>query len=181
MRSCVRRTGGALEELVIREACFEDAEALCSYAAQLFSEGLPGLLRRPLPTLEQERDFIAGYGSTNSTLVVAELAGRVVGLAGLVGRVLEQESHVGSLGISVDRDYRGRGVGTRLLEHLVAWAPSHGVTRIELEAFSSNPRAIALYEQLGFEREGVRRGAVVVDGESVDVVCMARMFADASA
>lgn len=160
--------------LVIREAIESDAESLIDYAARLFSEELPGLWRRPLPSLEDERAFIAGYSASNSTLVVAEHDGRIVGLAGLLGKSLKQESHVGSIGVSVDRHWRGRGIGTRLLEHLIDWAPAHGITRIEIEAFANNPRAAALYERLGFEREGIRRGAVVVDGEYVDIICLGR-------
>ncbi len=48
------------------------------------------------------------------------------------------------------------------------------MTRLEIEAFATNPRAIALYERLGFEREGVRREAALVDGRYVDIVCLAR-------
>ncbi len=81
---------------------------------------------------------------------------------------------MGSIGISVDRDWRGRGIGTLLLEYLIDWAPAHGIAQIEIEAFANNPRAVALYERHGFEREGVRRGAVMVDGEYVDVICLGR-------
>ena len=161
-------------EFVIREVSVDDAQSLLDYAARLFSECLPGLWRRPVPSFEEECAFIASYDAPNSSLVVAELNGRILGLAGLLGKSLEQESHVGSVGISVDRDYRGSGIGTRLLEQLITWAPAHRITRIEIEAFANNPRAIALYEHLGFEREGVRRGGVVVDGEYVDVICLGR-------
>jgi hypothetical protein len=33
-----------------------------------------------------------------------------------------------------------------------------------------------LYERLGFEREGVLRRAVIVDGEAIDVVLLARLL-----
>ena len=39
-----------------------------------------------------------------------------------------------------------------------------------------NDRAIALYERLGFEREGVMRGEVLRDGVLVDTLMMARLF-----
>jgi putative acetyltransferase len=159
----------------IREADFDDAVALQHYASELFGERLPGLYDRPVPTQEEEVQFLRSYcGPANSVLLVAEDAGRVVGLLGLLGRTLPQEAHVGSVGISVHRHYRGQGVGTRLMQALFGWAPVHGIRRIEVEAFANNPRAVRLYESLGFTREGVRRGAIVVDGEYVDVVCMAR-------
>jgi RimJ/RimL family protein N-acetyltransferase len=161
-------------EVVVREATADDAEALLAYATRLFSEELPGLYRRPVPTLEEEREFIRSYtGPSNSVLLVAEVGGKVAGLAGLLGRSLDQERHVGSVGVSVDRDHRAQGLGTRLLESIFKWAPAHGVSRVEIEAFANNPGAIGLYERVGFVREGVRQGAVTVDGEPVDVVCLA--------
>jgi len=158
---------------LIREVVPADAEVLREYAERLFSEELPGLWRRPVPTLEEEREFIASY-TPDSILAVALLGESVVGLAGILRRPMPQEAHVGTVGISVERDHRGMGIGGALLEYLMAHVPARGMTRIEIEAFANNPRAIALYERLGFEREGVRRGAVLVDGEYVDVICLGR-------
>jgi RimJ/RimL family protein N-acetyltransferase len=167
--------GERVLEVDIREADLDDALALQRYASELFGERLPGLYERPVPTVEDEVQFLESYcGPANSVLLVADDAGRLVGLLGLLGRSLPQDAHVGSVGISVHRDYRGRGLGTRLMRTLFEWASSNGIRRIEIEAFANNPEAIRLYESLGFVREGVRRGAVVVDGEDVDVVCMAR-------
>ncbi len=157
----------------IREVVPADAEALREYAERLFAEELPGLWRRPAPTLEEEHEFIASYGS--GSLLAAALLGRsVVGLAGILRRPMPQEAHVGTVGISVVCEHRGRGVGSALLEYLITHAPARGMTRIEIEAFANNPRAVALYERMGFEREGVRRGAVTVGGEYVDVICLGR-------
>lgn len=161
--------------ITIREAVVADAEALLDYARLLFSEELPGLYRRPVPTIEEEREFVRSYTDpSRSVLLVALAEEKVVGLLGLLGRTQEQESHVGSVGVSVASEYRGRGIGAGLFGRLFEWADVHGVTRIEIEAFANNPDAIRLYERVGFVREGVRTGAVNVDGEYVDVVCLAR-------
>jgi ribosomal protein S18 acetylase RimI-like enzyme len=52
---------------------------------------------------------------------------------------------------------RGRGAGRALLETALAHARSHGIHKVELEAWVDNARAIALYSGAGFEVEGVRR------------------------
>jgi ribosomal protein S18 acetylase RimI-like enzyme len=70
-------------------------------------------------------------------------------------------------------EVRGRGVGRRLAEAAIAAAKEQGAERIELEVFASNTRAIALYEKLGFVREGVKRRARKLDGEYDDIVQMA--------
>lgn len=162
--------------IAIREATIDDAEALLGYAERLFSEQLPGLYRRATPTIEEERAFVSGYAdSPNSALLMAVDDGDVVGLLGLAGRALPQEVHVGSVAISVAKDRRGEGIGTRLFDALFEWAAQRDVTRLEIEAFANNPAAVRLYESVGFELEGVRRGAVIVDDELVDVVCLARV------
>jgi RimJ/RimL family protein N-acetyltransferase len=52
------------------------------------------------------------------------------------------------------------------------WA--FGFTRIQLEAFATNARAIALYRKVGFVDEGVRRQALCIDGVFIDEVLMAK-------
>jgi RimJ/RimL family protein N-acetyltransferase len=167
-------------QVFIREVSFDDAEGLQQYASKLFAERLPGLYERPAPSLDDERAYVASHLTRdNSTLLAAFVDGRVAGLAGILGRDLPQESHVGMVGVSVDQDFRGRGVGTSLLTALLEWAPRHDLIRVEIEAFANNPRAIELYERLGFAREGVRRGAVLVDGEYIDVVGLAQQVGGA--
>ncbi|HZM33384.1 MAG TPA: GNAT family protein [Burkholderiales bacterium] len=51
-------------------------------------------------------------------------------------------------------------------------AKAAGLTRIELTVREHNDRAIALYERLGFVREGLKRNAVRIDGNYENLVCM---------
>lgn len=162
---------------LIREASIDDAEELREYAIRLFAERLPGIYERPKPTLDEELEFIRAHtDAPRSTMLVATVDGRIAGLLGFLARQLPQEQHVGALGLSVDQQYRGRGLGSALLTALLEWAPRNGITRVELEAFEANPRAIALYERWGFEREGRRREAVLIDGEPVAVIMLARIL-----
>ena len=52
---------------------------------------------------------------------------------------------------------RGRGVGGRLLDHLVDVARDRGVRRLFLEVRESNAAARGLYETRGFREVGRRR------------------------
>lgn len=54
--------------------------------------------------------------------------------------------------------YRCQGIATALLAELEAYGKAHDLTRITLEVRASNQKAIALYEQMGYEKEGVRPG-----------------------
>ena len=53
-------------------------------------------------------------------------------------------------GIAVAERARGRGVGTRLLHEVIAYARDHGFATVRLDVVDSNPRARALYERFGF-------------------------------
>lgn len=161
----------------IRTANAADAEELREYAVRLFAEGLPGIFKRPDPTLDEEREFIrARIEPDNSTLLVAVVDGRIAGVIEFVGNSLEEERHAGTFGLSVAAEYRGHGIGTALLEALLDWAPGAGISRIQAWAWMNNPGSIALYERMGFQREGLCRHAIVSGGESIDVVLLARLL-----
>ena len=54
--------------------------------------------------------------------------------------------------------YRRQGIATALLAELETYGKAHDLTRITLEVRATNQKAIALYEQMGYEKEGVRPG-----------------------
>ena len=54
--------------------------------------------------------------------------------------------------------YRRQGIATALLAELETYGKAHDLTRITLEVRASNQKAIALYEQMGYEKDGVRPG-----------------------
>ena len=71
--------------------------------------------------------------------------GQETGLAGFV------DSETPVLAIAVRDGHRGQGIGTALLEALVAAARAAGVRAIRLSVRRTNP-ALRLYERVGFER-----------------------------
>jgi ribosomal-protein-alanine N-acetyltransferase len=62
------------------------------------------------------------------------------------------------MNIAVDPPHRGRGVATMLLERLFELTASDARRGYTLEVRVSNATAIGLYERLGFEARGLRRG-----------------------
>lgn len=77
---------------------------------------------------------------------------------------------------------RDRGLGTEatrlLLDHVFDVVDDPPVHRVGLEVYAFNPRAIAVYERVGFVREGVRRDALRWDGGYVDAVVMSVLRTD---
>jgi RimJ/RimL family protein N-acetyltransferase len=90
-----------------------------------------------------------------------------------------------SFRIALSAHARNRGVGTEatrlLLDHVFDEIDDPPVHRVELSVFAFNPRAIAVYERVGFVREGVARDALLWDGEFVDSIQMAMLRTDRGA
>ncbi len=59
--------------------------------------------------------------------------------------------------LAVRPEARGRGIGRRLLDVLLAEAALRGVERVFLEVRESNGVAIELYRERGFDQVGIRR------------------------
>jgi len=66
------------------------------------------------------------------------------------------EAHI--LNLCMDAHFRCRGVGRRMLEYLVDRARAAGMSEAFLEVRPSNTAAIRLYQSMGFEQVGIRRG-----------------------
>lgn len=162
--------------LQIRPAVPADAEAILAYLPLIFDEPDNEVLYEPGEfafTVEQEREFIA---RRDGVLLLALVAGVIIGVAGADRGVHRATRHVVGLGLSVHPDWRRRGVGRALLRAVLDWADAQpDVLRVELSVNARNTGALALYEECGFEREGVRRAALRKAGKLLDVVVMGRV------
>ena len=83
-----------------------------------------------------------------------DLSGQIIGYG--VMSLGAGEAHI--LNVCVRNEFRNLGFGKRLLEHLLERASASGVAEAFLEVRPSNLSAIRLYQHLGFEQIGIRRG-----------------------
>ena len=170
-------TPSAATGLSVRRTRVADAEAYARMVSH--PDVYQNLLQMPWASAEQWQARLAESCAAGSphVQIVAESDGRVVGSAGLhpVGPS-PRKRHAMALGIQVDADWHGRGVGTLLMRSLCDYADNWlGLLRIELDVYADNRRAQALYERFGFVREGVRRCEALRDGVYVDGWLMARL------
>jgi len=86
------------------------------------------------------------------------------------------EAHV--LNVCVDPALQGGGLGRRLFRALVEIARQHGAERIFLEVRPSNPHAIALYHDEGFNEIGRRPRYYPAHNGREDAIVMARELLD---
>ncbi|HZF17573.1 MAG TPA: ribosomal protein S18-alanine N-acetyltransferase [Steroidobacteraceae bacterium] len=66
------------------------------------------------------------------------------------------EAHI--LNVCIADGCRCRGLGRHMMEHLLERARGYGVREAYLEVRPSNTTAIRLYQSMGFEQVGIRRG-----------------------
>ena len=106
----------------------------------------------------------AGYGCW-----VLELHGKLLGYGIL--SVAANEAHV--LNVCIEPRSQGRGHGRRLMKRLLDLARWHRAERVYLEVRPSNPKAIALYHDLGFNEIGRRPQYYPADKGREDALVMA--------
>lgn len=102
-------------------------------------------------------------GSAGRYYLVAEEGGRVVGYAGLLAPVSRRArpgrgGPADVLTMAVARSHWSQGIGSALLEALLAEAAARGCAEVFLEVRVDNTRAQRLYRRHGFADVGLRRG-----------------------
>lgn len=161
------------EVVLIRNLKWEDFNDLISnyysYYDELKDNPQFGIIfRNKIPSMNEEVIWFSNmYNNVcnkNTVAKVAEINGRIVGLCDVcVDRADSEKAHIGVLGITIRNGYRNKGVGYRLISNVID--SCRGIFEvIRLGVFSTNIRAIKLYEKAGFVKYGelpysVKRGS----------------------
>jgi len=96
-----------------------------------------------------------------------------IGKADLIPHNTPSEKHIASLGIALDKDFRGLWLGTYLLQELISQAHFlKGIKIIVLTAAVQNQPAIKLYSRLGFKKYGLLPKGHVVGDKFYDLINM---------
>lgn len=110
-------------------------------------------------------------------LVVAAEDGRVIGWAGASAyRPRACYAGIAEVSAYIDRASRGRGIGRRLLEALIAAAREHGCWKLVSRIFPFNTASRALCRACGFREVGVYEKHGCLDGRWLDVVIVERLI-----
>jgi ribosomal-protein-alanine N-acetyltransferase len=112
--------------------------------------------RRSYPT-PWSRSMFAGEIAKPSSICLGAFDAETGALLGylIISRYVDAW-HV--MNVAVEPEHRRRGIATALLDRLFELTADDGRRGYTLEVRVSNTQAIALYERLGFESRGIRRG-----------------------
>jgi len=81
---------------------------------------------------------------------------------------------VAEVSVYVSGAHRGKGVGSLLLEGLIAESEEHGIWTLQAGIFPENEASVVLHEKLGFRKVGVRERLGKLKGVWRDVVLLER-------
>jgi RimJ/RimL family protein N-acetyltransferase len=143
---------------LLRRARPTDARALSRLFSAVRAEGR-WLATPPSAVSEPSESYFIGemIRAGDSLVLVAEADGEVVGNVLVTTERSSVSDHVGTLSIAIRDDWREVGMGTALMRAAQEWTRERGLVKLALGVFPDNARAIAVYEHVGFAREGVRR------------------------
>ncbi|MFO7637062.1 MAG: GNAT family protein [Clostridia bacterium] len=152
----------ALEEadIPILASWYRDTEFLRNYD---FDPAFP-------KSEEQLKSMYLGQQKETSAIfaIREQRTGKLVGLCGLMNISFSNRFSWIFIGLGSDQ---GKGYGTQALSLLIRFAFHElNLERLQLNVIAYNHRAIALYEKLGFRREGAFRQAILRDGKRTDLL-----------
>lgn len=103
--------------------------------------------------------------------------GKIIGGIGYYGMPAGTRlSHLVTFFLYIEPAYWGKGIGTKAILFLEEVVKKSGYLRMECMVTDSNPRAIRLYQQLGYEKEGLKKQAYWIDGRYRDLIIMGKVF-----
>jgi len=153
----------------VRPAVADDVDAIVDDVWAVAAEGRWIGTEVPFDRDKRAAVFSSAIDADHGAVFVADVDGRVV------GHILVNLASYGvaDIGMAIVDGYRGRGIGTALLEAAIAWARGAGAHKMYLEVWPHNEAGLALYRKAGFEEEGRKRGHYRrANGELWDAILM---------
>lgn len=146
----------------IRYPKWEDVNSLLGFINKVSKEDTFITFSGEQLSLSDESKFLAGkfveMELKNAVFIVCEYDGQIIGTTEVTRNKeeLKRGEHIGILGITIDQDFRGEGIGSFLLETAVEQAKMHidGLMKIILNVYSINEIAMSMYEKAGFKNVG---------------------------
>src|SRR5512143_371295 len=139
-------------DIIIRPARPEDIPRMSELLGDLFT-----LESDFEPEVEKQvagLSMLVAYPSASSLVLVAAIDRKIVGMATV--QTLISTAEGGRVGlvedVIVDRGFRHKGIGTRLLDEIIAWGKRRKLLRIQLLADRDNRRALDFYAKHGWSK-----------------------------
>jgi len=152
-----------------------DLENLLDFANRLIEDDNFLMFGSQKLTREEEEKYLDSLilSVQNKTVlaIFAKFNGRIIGACDIYkGRT--RKAHVGTVGVTIDRDFRGDGIGKKLLSFILDNASNIGLKMACLDLFDINEEAKSLYKKYGFIEYGRLSKALLWRGKYCDEIMM---------
>lgn len=164
------------KKLTIRTALGKDASQVVKLMKGVIKEGPFTLYESDeySATAKSETKRIKRFKDAPGKIyLVALIKDEITGFISFDNWDTRRTAHTGLFSIFLKKKFRGMGIGRLLIKSMLNWGKNNPVNRkISLAVFSTNKNAIALYEKLGFRREGCCPRDMIIGGKYVDSILM---------
>ncbi len=149
--------------MIIRKATPNDAtriNELLFQVADLHAKGRPDIFKSATKKYS-DQELIEIINSPNSPIFVADEGGNVLGYAFCIFRktenniLLQDKQTLYIDDICVDKNARGKGVGTSLYKFVAGFAKSNGFNNITLNVWAFNESAYKFYQACGLKPQRI--------------------------
>lgn len=177
MKFTAKFTTKSGKEIIFRYPTIEDVELLKNYINKISAEQSFLLLQGFQNTTESETKWLKDKLdkiSKNKCVYLCGFYDNNLVACSEITLGSDAKSHIGSFGISVALEFRGQGLGQKIMELTIdeSIKKLSGLKIIDLEVFSQNNIGINLYKKLGFVEYGLLPNALKRKGKFDDAILM---------
>ena len=152
------------EKIILTSPTLKDAEQLAEHANKVFAETrfLSRGIEEGIKNKEDEEKWITAINESKSSFIIcAKLNNKIVGIGNISsnGKGLRFR-HICNLGISIQKEFWGKGIGKLLMSALIENAQKLGYELIRLDVAGTNYTAQNLYKKFGFVEYGRLKNAM---------------------
>lgn len=158
----------------LRDATLDDLETIVT----IYNSTIPSRMVTAdlIPiSVDSRRGWFEAHSRESRPIWISEVDGKVAGwLSYSAFNQKPAYSATSEISIYLHLDFRGRGIGSLLVQKSIEHAPKLGITNLVGLIFGHNHPSLRLFQKFGFERWGFLPGVAKLDGVERDLVIVGK-------
>lgn len=161
-----------MDHTKIRDAKEEDLASICEIFNQVIESGNV-IYQDKLFTHEDMTPWYQNKKAKGYPVIVAEHNNQVIGFGACdIFRARECYSTTSELAVHLHKDFRGKGIGTKIIQELEKKSKDQGIHSMVACIDSGNTGSVRLHERLGFSIVGTMREVARKQNQWLDLVIL---------
>jgi len=175
MKEVVKLRNG--EKILIRHVIESDIDGVWNNFNEVVDEKIYLPVLFPVRSIFEKQSWFHNIQKEREICIVAihpTMASpyNILGQCEISNLEWDAATHVGSLGIIVQKKFRDLGIGFNLIDIAIRESKRLNKEKIVLSTFLDNERALYLYKKIGFKTAGIRKKQFYIDMNYYDEVLM---------